>query len=188
MLIGALAPYDGWMARIQTAASTDADSIRLRKRAMKEDPKTNSDAYILVHDALYYRTRGTLRVYAPKSLFTSFLHEFHNAQIAGLVGWMRTYLAVSQHYWRPKMSECFRCNVVQCPVCQLSKPTNQPAPPIRPLSARSKPFECTTLDSISGVPPDEDGNDSLLHLVDSFSYWAISVPCDKHMSSAKQDL
>ena len=136
---------------------------------MKEDPKNNSDAYILVHDALYHRTRGLLRVYAPKSLFTSFPHEFHNAPIAGRVDWMKSYLTVSQHYRWPKMSECLRCNVVQCPVCQLSKPINQPAPPIRPLSARSKRFECITHDWISGGPPDEDGNDSLLHSVDSFS-------------------
>jgi transposase InsO family protein len=81
------------------------------------------------------------------------------------------------------MPNTVREYVTRCPVCQRTKRTNQPKPPIIPLPVPARPFEAITLDWISALPTDKHRNDSLLHVVDRFSKWAFSVPTNKSMSS-----
>jgi transposase InsO family protein len=124
-------------------------------------------------------------VYVPETLRTTLISEFHDVPIAGHLGWKKCYHAMAQHYYWPGMAETIRLYVIRCPVCQRTKTTNQPCPPIRPLPAPPRPFGPITLDWISGFPRDRRGKDSILHIVDRFSQWAISIPCTKNMTSAQ---
>jgi transposase InsO family protein len=65
---------------------------------------------------------------------------------------------------------------------QRTEQTSQPKPPIRPLPVPARPFEAITLHWISGFPKDKHNNDSILHIVDWFSKWAIAIPTNKGMT------
>jgi hypothetical protein len=81
------------------------------------------------------------------------------------------------------MPESVRTYVIQCPVCQRVKQTNQPKPQLRPLEVPARPFQHTTLDWISSFPTGEKGKNSIFSIVDRFSKWVISVPCTKKMNT-----
>jgi hypothetical protein len=83
------------------------------------------------------------------------------------------------------MPENVREYVTHCPVCQRTKNTNQPKPPLRPLPVPARPFESNTLDWICGLPKDKRGKNALLHIVDRFTKWVISIPTTMHMTSAQ---
>jgi hypothetical protein len=108
-----------------------------------------------------------VRVYAPEVLRTALMHEFHNVPIAGHLGWRKCYLAVSQHYYWPGMSESVRIYVTSCPVCQRKKKTLQPRPPMRPLPVLARRFESITLDWIELV---------MIGLVDSTEISMAELP------------
>ena len=82
MIVGALAPYDSWLSRIQAAIDTDPPAAALRKKALNVEGSikrdNQRDTYILLHGVLYYRSRGTHRVYVPVSLRKHLMYEYHN--------------------------------------------------------------------------------------------------------------
>ena len=170
MIVGALAPYDSW-SRIQAAIDSDPPAAALRKKALNVEGSTKrdnqQDTYILLHGVLYYRSRGTLRVYVPVSLRKHLMYEYHNIEIAGHLGWRKALYALSQHYFWPNMSETVRAYVTQCcPTCQRTKATKVQPPALKPLASPVRPFHEITLDWVSGLPKDANGNDSMLNIVD----------------------
>jgi transposase InsO family protein len=183
-LVSAMGECDTWFTRIQEAVRTDSEANEIRKKAINFDDKSNADQFVLLHGVLYWRSKGTLRVYVPAPLRDQLLHEFHDLPIAGHLGWRKTYLALHQHYYWPHMPEHVQQYVSRCVVCQRVKSTRQPTPPIRPLPVPSKPFEMITLDWLTALPTDKFGHTSLLNIVDRFSKWAIAVPCTKKMNTA----
>ena len=182
-VIPALAPYDYWLSRIMTAVEQCPVARKLKRHAMNVYPKNEADTCVLLHGVLYWRARGVLRVYVPQSLRDALIREYHDIPIAGHLGWRKCSHTMIQHYYWPGMPDSVRQYVASCVVCQRTKKTNQPRPPIRPLPVPSRPFEHITLDWISGFPKDKKRKDSLLHIVDRFSKWAISIPTTKEMSS-----
>ena len=106
-------------------------------------------------------------------------------EIAGHLGWRKTLYALSLHYFWPNMSETVRAYVTQCPTCQRTKATKVQPPDLKPLASPVRPFQEITLDWVSGLPKDVNGNESMLNIVDRFSKWAISIPCDKSMTTEK---
>jgi RNase H-like domain found in reverse transcriptase/Integrase zinc binding domain/Reverse transcriptase (RNA-dependent DNA polymerase)/Integrase core domain len=184
-IIAALAPYDGWLSRINVAVTHCPVAGGLKRKALNLDPKSNADAYVIHHGVLYWRANGVLRVYVPSSLRIDLIREFHDIPIAGHLGWRKCYQAMAQHYYWPGMPDGVREYVTHCPVCQRTKQTNQPKPPLRPLPAPARPFQHITLDWISGFPTDRRRKNSLLHIVDRFSKWVISIPCTKTMNTAQ---
>lgn len=186
MAVAAMAPYDGWLQRIQAAYKNDQPTQALIKRARNNTSvRTKSDHYTLLHGILYWSAQGTMRVYVPdyQRLRARLIVEFHDLPIAGHFGWRKSHAALAQHYYWPRMAEDVHRYVLQCPTCQRVKPTRQPKPPLQPLEVPSRPFEQITLDWLSGFPANEQGHDSVLNIVDKFSKWAIIIPCDKHMNT-----
>jgi hypothetical protein len=84
----------------------------------------------------------------------------------------------------PKTSGCEASLAVRSrPERQRNKPT--PALPIsiKPLPVANRPFECISLDWLSGFPLNKHGHDSVLNIVCKFSKWAIIIPCDHNMDT-----
>jgi hypothetical protein len=182
MALAALSPYDGWLARITKVCESDPEAGRLRKLALNEN-RNKSEQYVLRHGVLMWSARGLLRVYVPIPLRLSLIKEFHDTAISGHFGTRKTYAATAQHYYWPRMIATVKHYVARCATCQRVKATRQPTPPIQPHEVPSRPFECITLDWLSGFPLNAQGHDSVLNVVDKFSKWAIVVPCDKHMTT-----
>jgi hypothetical protein len=133
MLIGAVAPYDPWLSRITKAAQSDAETQRLRKRAMQRSSTAtkalaDTERYELHQGVLFFRAKGLLRVFVPNAagLRKHLVSEFHDLPIAGHFGWKKTYDAIAQHYYWPNMTADIHQYVTHCPVCQRVKPTKQP--------------------------------------------------------------
>jgi transposase InsO family protein len=184
-VVAALAPYDGWLAKIVHGIEHCPVARGLHRKALNVDPKNTADAYVILHGVLYWRANGLLRVFVPIALRTDLIREFHDVPIAGHLGWRKCYQAMSQHYCWPGMPDEVRRYVISCPVCQLTKKTNQPKPPLRPLPTPARPFQHITLDWITGFPQDKKGKHALLHIVDRFSKWVISIPCTKTMNTVQ---
>jgi len=182
--VAALAPYDGWLARIHEAVDACPAARGIKRKALNLNPRSNENTYLLHHGVLFWRSQGFLLVYVPAALRKKLLYEFHDIPIAAHLGWRKTYNAMVQHYYWPSMPDTVREYVLQCPVCQRTKQTNQPRLQTMPLPATSKPFETIALDWLGGFPTDKHGMDSVLHIVDRFSKWAISIPTNKSMSTA----
>jgi Integrase core domain len=81
------------------------------------------------------------------------------------------------------MREAVADYVRSCPVCQRNKPTKCPPVALHPLPVANRPFECITLDWLSGFPMNKLAHDSVLNIVDKFSKWTIVVPCNKNMGT-----
>jgi hypothetical protein len=87
-----------------------------------------------------------------------------------------------QHYYWPGMREKVREYVTQRLVCQRTKKTNRPKPPLWPLPVLARLLESITLDWMSGLPRDKRGKDSVVHIVDRFTKWVISISNTRHMT------
>jgi hypothetical protein len=74
-------------------------------------------------------------------------------------------------------------DVRSCPQCQRNKPTPALPVSIRPLPVANRPFECITLDWLSGFTKNKHGHDSVLNIVCKFSKWTIVIPCDHNMDT-----
>ena len=186
MIIGAVAPYDGWLSRIQKAVRDCHDSKALLNKARQGPHRVSStSAYVLHNDVLYFNRDGRYRVYVPPNdaLRRALLAEYHSSPLAGHFGWRKCYDAIAQHYYWPSLPKDMKDFVRQCPKCQLNKPTVQPTPQIHPLPALTRPFQLITLDWLKGLPKNAQGHDSVLNIVDKFSKWAIVVPCDSHATT-----
>ena len=42
--------------------------------------------HVQLHEVLFWRSRGTMRVYVPSELRSQLIHEFHDIPIAGHLG------------------------------------------------------------------------------------------------------
>lgn len=138
---------------------------------------------MVLHDVLFWRSRGTMRVFVPSTLRSQLIHEFHDIPIAGHLGWRKTHQALAQHYFWPGMAESVHKYVTRCATCQRIKPTKQPKQPLTPLRAPWKPFQEMTMDWISGFRTDKHQHTPLLHIVDRFSKWVICIPTTKSMTT-----
>ena len=181
MVIGAIAPYDPWLQRIQKAYELDPVARKLYNQSsgLKQNGR-----YKRAHGLLYFVAEGAFRVYVPDAdeLRPDLAREFHATPISGHFGHPKVYAAMSQHYYWPGMSDDVKRFVQACPVCQRINPTPQPRVQLYPLPVPSRPFQQITLDWVSGFP-ESNGKNAVFNIVDKFSKWAIVIPCTKHMST-----
>jgi hypothetical protein len=133
----------------------------------------------------YYHHKGVLRVHVPSShkLRKKLLVLYHNVPAAGHFGVEKSYRALSQFYYWPHMKDDVAEHVRCCPERQRNKPTAALPVATHPLPAANRPFECITLDWLSGCPKNKHKHDSVLNIVCKFSKWAITVPCDHEMDT-----
>jgi hypothetical protein len=105
-----------------------------------------------------------MRVYVPSSngLRNKLLVLYHNVPAAGHFGVDRSYRALSQFYYWPNMKDDVAEHVRCCPDCQRNKPTAALPEATHPLPAANRPFECITLDWLSGFPKNKHKHNSVM--------------------------
>jgi hypothetical protein len=126
-----------------------------------------------------------LRLYVPGSERTQLLHEQHAIPIGGHVGWHKVTHALSQWYYWPTILADVKAFVRACPQCQLFRSTRQPATRIVPSVISSRTFADISLDWVSGLTTSKTQCNSFLSILDRFTKWAIVIPCDKCMDTAR---
>ena len=84
-----------------------------------------------------------------KDLCLQFLHNYHDAPIAGHLGVDKTYEGVARSYFWPKVSKEVCQYVISCNACQRAKSTNrQPAGLLQLLEVPGQHWEQVSIDFV----------------------------------------
>ena len=124
------------------------------------------------------------RCYIPpdQDLRREVVRRYHDLRPMGHPGQFGTLELLKREYWWPGMAVFVRNYVQGCAACQQSKPNTHPtSPPLMPIPAKAnaRPFETTTIDFITDLPP-SNGFDSIMVMADhDATKGVILSPCSK---------
>ena len=126
--------------------------------------------YLWRNGLLYYKNRV---IVPPQSaLIRQLLHEFHDSNIGGHSGVLRTYKRLAQHFYWPSMYNKVKEYVSACQVCQQVKTESlSPAGLLQPLPIPCQVWDDVTMDFIEGLPPSH-GKHVIMVVVDRLSKYA----------------
>ena len=88
-----------------------------------------------------------------------------------------------ENHWRetpepwPQMREHVKKFIKTCPACQKMSRLRVPIKTLGFTTASSAPMTRISIDTITGLPPDEDGNECIVVIIDSFSRWVELLVC-----------
>jgi hypothetical protein len=119
------------------------------------------------------------RLVIPKIYRIALLDLFHNSPFGGHLGISKTYSRLASRYYWPTMWDDAGRFIRQCFTCQqekirLSKPPRADEPSLTATEA----FDAIALDYIGPLPQSEDFQ-FVLVIIDVFTRYAITVPCNK---------
>lgn len=117
------------------------------------------------------------RIMVPESyeLKRDIFKMYHEVPIAGHGGLQKTYKAVSETFYWPKMQQEIEELIKQCESCQQVKyNTTKKQGTLQPLPIPTKPWQDITMDFITGLP-NSHGNVAILVVVDRFTKQAHFV-------------
>ena len=107
---------------------------------------------------------------------------FHDHEMAGHPGKLKTYNSVRQHYWWPGLQTFIKNYIQGCGVCQQFKINRSPShPAYQPIEGAksTRPFVNCSIDLITDLPL-INSFDSILVMVDQgLSKGVILTPCSK---------
>jgi hypothetical protein len=170
---------DGFLKSITDGMKSPQNTIN--KLAMLANAVTHSIAFLMECCNIIKRVSC---VYVPStSALRNQLVVSHDVTAAGHFGIDMSYGALQQFKYWPSNKESVVEHVRCCPVCQCNKPTAALSVSTHPVPVANRPFECITLDCLTGFPQNRHKHDSVLSIVCRFSKWAGIVPCDLGMTT-----
>jgi transposase InsO family protein len=118
------------------------------------------------------------RICIPKGpIRTQILHDHHDIPTAGHQGIERTYAAIHDLFYWPRMNSDVRRYVKSCDSCQRIKASQQsPAGLLQPLPIPTRSWEQVSMDFITQLPRTKAGHDAIVVFVDTFSKMVHFVP------------
>jgi len=131
--------------------------------------------YSWIDGLLYLKTGPEPRLCIPDSreIKDLILHDFHDAPIAGHPGFDKTYSAIRALYYWPLMDTEIRSYVESCDTCQKSKPRNTTKQGLLyPLNIPERSWDAISMDFITHLPESQEGNSSIMVVVDRLSKMA----------------
>ena len=180
--------------RILSCKKLNTDAMEALKVLLEEGSQTIQNQLvdwtterINGKQVLYYRGKN----YIPQNeeLRRDIAKMFHDHEMAGHPGELKTYNSIRQHYWWPGLRTYMKNYVQGCGVCQQFKIDRRPAiPTFIPTEGAlaTRPFANCSMDFITDLPPVE-GRDSLLVIVDQglsrLTKGIILVPCSKTITA-----
>ncbi|KAE8263110.1 hypothetical protein A4X09_0g7315 [Tilletia walkeri] len=139
----------------------------------------SADAEWRVQDGVLVRLRDD-RLALPDGALAELLRVVHDGN--GHFGFVKTFMAMSRHFWRPNLSGAVRAWVKHCRVCQLTKRV----PKVGELDITQDPglpFETISLDLLYPFPRSAAGNDAVLAILDVFSRMILLTPCHRDITA-----
>ena len=117
------------------------------------------------------------QVAIPEPLRNDILLSFHDQKAGGShLGVQRTYEAIKQRYFWPKMYQNVYDYVTSCQICQtVKKDSTAKKAPLKPLPING-PFARLHMDVLSGLPTSNEKYKYILLITDSFSHWCECFP------------
>ncbi|VDH94133.1 Hypothetical predicted protein [Mytilus galloprovincialis] len=157
-----------------------------KKRAQAIPYETGQ--YELLNDTLYHffqprtKTRTSKnqlikQVAIPEPLRNDILLSFHDQKAGGShLGVQRTYEAIKQRYFWPKMYQNVYDYVTSCQICQtVKKDSTAKKAPLKSLPVQG-PFVRLHMDVLGGLPTSKEKYKYILLVTDSFSHWCECFP------------
>src|SRR3954469_21047544 len=138
-------------------------------------PPSLMNHYSLENGILLY---DHTRICIPKGpIRTQILHDHHDIPTAGHQGIERTYAAIHDLFYWPRMNSDVRRYVKSCDSCQRIKASQQsPAGLLQPLPIPTRSWEQVSMDFITQLPRTKAGHDAIVVFVDTFSKMVHFVP------------
>ncbi|KAE8220768.1 hypothetical protein CF326_g8690 [Tilletia indica] len=128
--------------------------------------------WMLQDDLLIRRTDG--RIALPEAALPLVLRAVHDDN--GHFGFAKSYLALTRHFWRPRLVESVQAWIRHCPPCQTTKLGRRVGE--LDLSRDSLfPFEAISVDLVLGLPRTKAGRDAILAVECLFSRMMLLHPC-----------
>jgi hypothetical protein len=123
-------------------------------------------------------SRLSADVAAAVSLRARILWLGHAHPMSGHRGVTGTFERLKSQYWWPTLYRDVEQFVLSCDSCQRVTASQQKAAgPLRPLPVAKRPWAWVTMDFVTDLPPDTNGHDAILVVVDRFSKMAHFRPC-----------
>jgi hypothetical protein len=121
--------------------------------------------------------RLILQLAVPKVKRKEILEGYHDCMAGGgHFGVNRTFGAIRQKYYWPKMYQEIETYVKTCETCQRTKiARNRHPPPLTPLPVE-EPFSRIHIDILGPLPKTKEGYQYVLLTVDSFTKWTEAHP------------
>jgi hypothetical protein len=166
----------------------------LKDGILPEDPdKAKSipyeyNTYVLLNDVSYHIWTTKIRKKNRESdivqqlavstpLRNDILLSFHDSRAGGChMGSQKSYAAIRQKYYWPRMYQHIHDYILSCTTCQLIKRDTHPKKiKMHPLPVQDV-FSRWLVDILSGLPESKLGHRHILLMIDNFSHWCECVP------------
>ena len=116
------------------------------------------------------------KLYVPKVKLL-ILYEVHKTPYSGHPGYQKTVTMLRKEYFWPNMKSEVAEYIARCLDCQQVKTEHQhPAGLLQPLPIPSWKWEIISLDFITGLPRNQNQNDSIMVVVDKLSKAEHFIP------------
>ena len=156
----------------QRGDSTALEALWLITRGNPLDPSTNLNDWTVEKDStdqniLFYK--GKMFTPDDIDLQRNIVQRHHNTPTAGHPGILETINKAKTHYYWPGMRSFIRRYVNTCPNCHQFKINRNPTKPaLQPIpgSSTMRPFAQCSTDFITGLPPTETGDHTIMVVVD----------------------
>ena len=133
--------------------------------------------------------RMILQLVVPENLRKTILENYHDCRAGGgHFGIKKTFAAVRQKYFWPKMWQEINDYVKSCDVCQRSKVDRKGNHvPLNPIAVGSR-FSRIHIDILCSLPKTKEGYQYILLIVDSFTKWTECFPLKTQEASEIADI
>ncbi|KAE8188708.1 hypothetical protein CF336_g3277 [Tilletia laevis] len=161
---------------LKTETAADQWSAWLRTdpffRAVLRRVDEGASEWVLRDGLLFRRVDGRLAL--PAAALPLVLRAVHDEK--GHFGFSKSYLALTRHFWRPRLVEAVQAWIRHCSACQVTKLGRRVGE--LDISKDSQfPFAAISVDLALGFPRTRAGTDALLVIEDTFSRMVLLHPC-----------
>ena len=130
-----------------------------------------------------------IQVVVPKLLRKTILEHYHDCRAGGgHFGIKKTFAAITQKYFWPKMWQEIKDYVKSCDVCQRSKVDRKGNHvPLNSITVGSR-FSRVHIDILCSLPKTKEGYQCILLIVDSFTKWTECFPLETQEATVIADI
>ena len=124
------------------------------------------------------------RVLLPRTLVTSIVAMYHESELYGHSGVLRTMALIKRDHVCSHLRHYVERYILSCDVCQAARSRRVDTARVpRPLPVPDTKRHSVSIDWVSGLPPTTRGHDAIMTVVDGFSKRGMFIPCRKDMTA-----